>query len=41
VWYYRVNHGDGSSIEALYAFDEDELAAISKGHNKDVGSALA
>ena len=38
VSYYRTNRGDGGTIEALYAFDDEELAEISKGHNNDVGA---
>ena len=35
VSYYRANRGDGGTIEALYALDDDELAEIAKGHNND------
>jgi hypothetical protein len=34
--YYRTNCSDGGTIEALYAFDDEELAEISKGHSNDV-----
>jgi hypothetical protein len=34
--YYRSNRSDGGTIEALYAFDDEEFAEISKGHTNDV-----
>jgi hypothetical protein len=41
VSYYKANHADGGTIEALYAFDDEELAEISKGHNNDAGKLRA
>jgi hypothetical protein len=41
VSYYRANQADGGTIEALYAFDDEELAEISKGHNNDAGKLRA
>jgi hypothetical protein len=38
VSYYRANRQDGGTIESLYAFDDEELADISKGHNNDVSA---
>jgi hypothetical protein len=38
VSYYRNNHGDKGTIEALYALGDDELADIAKGHNNNVGA---
>ena len=39
VSYYRANRSDGGTIEALYAFDDEELAETSnKGHNNDVNA---
>ena len=35
VSYYRANRGDGGTIEALYALDDDDLAEIAKNHNND------
>jgi hypothetical protein len=41
VSYYRANQADGGTIEALYAFDDEELAEISKSHNDDAGKLRA
>ena len=41
VSYYRANQADGGTIEALHAFDDEELAEISKGHNNDAGKLRA
>jgi hypothetical protein len=38
---YKANRGDGGTIEALCAFDDEELAEISKGHNNDAGKLRA
>ena len=35
---YRANRGDGGTIDALYALDDDELADIAKSHNTDSGT---
>ena len=35
VSYYRASRGDGGTIEALYALDDDQLAEIAKNHNND------
>jgi hypothetical protein len=34
--YYRTNRSDGGTIKALYAFDDEDFAKISKGHSNDV-----
>jgi hypothetical protein len=41
ISYYRSNRVDGGTIEALYAFDDDELAEISKGHNNEMSARSA
>jgi hypothetical protein len=41
VSHYKANRGDGGTIEALHAFDDEELAEISKGHNDDAGKLRA
>jgi hypothetical protein len=37
----KAHCGDGGTIEALHAFDDEELAEISKGHNDDAGKLRA
>ena len=40
VSYCRANRGDGGTIEALYALDDDELADIARKNHKNDNIAL-
>jgi hypothetical protein len=37
VSHCRADQADGGAIEALRAFDDEELAEISKSHDNDAG----